>query len=63
MLALQMVFTTTCWLSFSRLTPSPVGKTFRDSAMAAYYTLTLLSPYVTAESRSYLDYLRSKYLK
>jgi len=31
--------------------------------MAAYYTLTLLSPYVTAESRSYLDYLRSKYLK
>jgi hypothetical protein len=33
-----------------------------DPGMAAYYTLTLVSPYVSSESRAYLDYLRSKYL-
>lgn len=63
MLALQMVFTTTCWFSFSRLSPAPRESTFRDSSLAAYYTLTLLSPYVVDESRSYLHYLRAKYLK
>ena len=66
MLALQMVFTTTCWFSFTRLVPhaaSDDGR--RDRAgpgFAAYYTLTLLSPYVVGDARDYLNYLRSKYL-
>lgn len=61
MLALQMVFATTCWLSFERLVP---GRALQqaDPGMAAFYTLTLLSPYVSRESRAYLEYLRGKYL-
>jgi AcrR family transcriptional regulator len=64
MLALQIVFTTTCWLSFERLVaqnPSTTRPT--DTGLAAYYTLTLLTPYVDAQSRAYLDYLRSKYVQ
>lgn len=62
MLALQIVFTTTCWLSFERLVPGRHEMAQADPGMAAYYTLTLVSPYVSSESRAYLDYLRSKYL-
>jgi AcrR family transcriptional regulator len=66
MLALQMVFTTTCWFSFTRLLPSAVGRDARQDqagpGFAAYYTLTLLSPYVVGEARDYLNYLRGKYL-
>ena len=62
MLALQIVFTTTCWLSFERLVPGRNDLQQADPGMAAYYTLTLVSPYVSNESRAYLDYLRSKYL-
>ena len=58
MLALQMVFTTTCWFSFTRLTPREQA----GPGFAAYYTLTLLSPYVVGEARDYLNYLRGKYL-
>lgn len=61
-LALQMVFTTTCWLSFERLVPGRDAGGQADSGLAAYYTLTLVSPYVSRESRAYLDYLRAKYL-
>jgi AcrR family transcriptional regulator len=64
-LALQMVFTTTCWLSFERLVPGrQAGQAGgqADPGLAAYYTLTLVSPYVSKESRPYLDYLRAKYL-
>ena len=59
-LALQTVFTTTCWLTFEQLMPGRA----RDSSpgLAAFYTLTLISPYVSPESRAYLDYMRSKYL-
>ena len=63
MLALQMVFTTTCWFSFTRLTPNIAHGDNGGSAFAAYYTLTLLSPYVVGEARDYLNYLRSKYLR
>ena len=59
MLALQMVFTTTCWFSFTRLTPRTEHG---GPGFAAYYTLTLLSPYVVGEARDYLNYLRGKYL-
>ena len=52
----------TCWFSFKRVTPAR-RETFSDPALAAYYTLTLLSPYVVDESRAYLDYLRAKYLR
>ena len=63
MLALQIVFTTTCWFSFKRLVPRRDDASGQaEPALAAYYTLTLLSPYVVGESRGYLDYLRSKYL-
>jgi len=62
MLALQMVFTTTCWLSFERLVPGRDALQQADPGLAAFYTLTLISPYVSRESRAYLDYLRGKYL-
>lgn len=63
MLALQIVFSTTCWFSFQRLTPAQKTPAYGPAALAAYYTLTLLSPYVVGESKAYLDYLRAKYLK
>lgn len=62
MLALQMVFTTTCWFTFSRLVPRMARVGQAGPGFAAYYTLTLLSPYVVGEARDYLNYLRSKYL-
>ena len=62
MLALQMVFTTTCWFSFTRLTPRTARSGQAGPGFAAYYTLTLLSPYVIGEARDYLNYLRGKYL-
>lgn len=71
MLALQIVFATTCWFSFKRLTPKrdvkrvphPKSSPHAEPALAAYYTLTVLSPYVVGEARDYLNYLRSKYLR
>jgi AcrR family transcriptional regulator len=63
MLALQIVFTTTCWFSFKRLMPGRNATAYGDAALAAYYTLTLLSPFVVGESRDYLNFLRAKYLK
>jgi AcrR family transcriptional regulator len=63
MLALQIVFATTCWFSFKRLTPPQKAPMHGPAALAAYYTLTLLSPYVVGESKDYLNYLRSKYLR
>ena len=63
MLALQMVFSTTCWYSFKRLTPRAKSPAYGESALAAYYTLTLLSPFVVGESKDYLNYLRAKYLR
>lgn len=62
MLALQMVFTTTCWFTFTRLTPQNARSDPAGPGFAAYYTLTLLSPYVVGEARDYLNYLRGKYL-
>ena len=62
MLALQLVFTTTCWLSFERLVPGRDALQQADPGLAAFYALTLVSPYVSRESRAYLDYLRGKYL-
>lgn len=64
MLALQLVFTTTCWFTFKRLVSprQPAGR-HADAALAAYYALTLLAPYVVGEARDYLNYLRAKYLK
>lgn len=63
MIALQIVFTTTCWFSFKRLMPARRNAAHGDAALAAYYTLTLLSPYVVGESRDYLNFLRAKYLR
>lgn len=63
MLALQMVFTITGWFSFTRLTPRLSQADNGGPGFAAYYTLTLLSPYVTGEARDYLTYLRGKYLR
>ncbi|MFT4193735.1 TetR/AcrR family transcriptional regulator [Ottowia sp.] len=60
-LALQFVFTTTCWLGFEQMVPGPGTGAQPDPGLAAYYTLTLVSPYVSRESRVYLDYLRAKY--
>jgi len=60
-LALQIVFTTTCWLGFEQMVPGPGARPQADPGLAAYYTLTLVSPYVSRESRVYLDYLRAKY--
>lgn len=65
MLALQIVFATTCWFSFKRLAPkrSLGSHAHAEPALAAYYTLTFLSPYVVGDARDYLNYLRSKYLR
>ncbi len=64
MLALQIVFATTCWFSFKRLTPRrSAAPAHAEPALAAYYTLTFLAPYVIGEARDYLNYLRSKYLR
>ena len=63
MLALQMVFTTTCWFSFTRLTPRIARGDNAQPGFAAYYTLTLLAPYVVGDARDYLNYLRGKYLR
>jgi AcrR family transcriptional regulator len=62
MLALQIVFATTCWFSFKRLTPKRATQVHAEPALAAYYALTFLAPYVVGEARGYLNYLRSKYL-
>ena len=62
MLALQIVFTMTCWFSFARLTPKHDPR-HGQPGLAAYYTLTLLSPYLIGEARDYLNYLRVKYLR
>ena len=62
MLALQMVFTTTCWFSFTRLVPRMSRQDQAGPGFAAYYTLTLLAPYVVGEARDYLNYLKGKYL-
>ena len=62
MLALQIVFATTCWFTFKRLTPKRGSQPHAEPALAAYYTLTFLAPYVVGEARGYLNYLRSKYL-
>lgn len=63
MLALQLVFATTCWYTFKRLMPARKSAAHGDAALAAYYTLSLLAPYVVGESRDYLNFLRAKYLK
>jgi AcrR family transcriptional regulator len=63
MLALQIVFALTCWLSFRRLTPGHQTSRHAEAPLAAYYTLTLLSPYVVGEAKDYLNYLRAKYLR
>ena len=63
MLALQLVFATTCWYSFKRLMPKRKSPAQGDAALAAYYTLGLLAPFVVGESRDYLNFLRAKYLK
>ncbi len=63
MLALQIVFTSTCWLSFERLAAQDGATRQPDTGLAAYYALTLLAPYVDPTSRAYLDYLRGKYVR
>ena len=60
-LALQMVFTTTYWLAFTKLLPQdPAGSV--DAGHAAYQVLTLLTPYLEPAAQVYLTYLRSKYV-
>lgn len=62
MLALHIVFTGTCWLSFANVLPDDAtGQP--PSGLAAYHMLSLLGPYLAEEPRQYLNYLRSKYLK
>jgi len=63
MLALQIVFSTSCWFTFKRLTPKRAGQPHAEAALDAYYTLTFLSPYVVGDARDYLNYLRSKYIR
>jgi AcrR family transcriptional regulator len=60
-LALQMVFTATCWHSFAQLLPERASHEDR-AGQGAYQVLTLLAPYLDKHARLYLQYLRSKYL-
>ena len=45
---------------FAKMAPADVINP-DDTGRAAYHVLTLLMPYLTADSRHYLMYLRSKY--
>jgi AcrR family transcriptional regulator len=60
MLAFHIVFTATCWSMFTRLVPTD-AKGSAETGRAAYHVLTLLTPYLTEDSRHYILYLRSKY--
>lgn len=60
-LAFQIVFTSTCWSTFSRLVLE--GETASAPGYAAYHVLTLMSPYLNEGQRHYMNYLRGKYLK
>lgn len=60
-LAFHIVFTATCWETFVKLMPVKDVETAR-TGIAAYHVLTLLNPYLTAEARQYMHYLRKKYL-
>src|SRR5450432_222356 len=57
-LALQMILTATCWFTFARLLPETedVGP-----GRAAYQVLSLLSPFLADNERTYVEYLRRKY--
>jgi AcrR family transcriptional regulator len=59
-LAFHIVFTATCWSMFAKLAPGDVLDS-ADTGRAAYHVLTLLTPYMTEDSRHYMIYLRSKY--
>jgi AcrR family transcriptional regulator len=59
-LAVQIVFTTTCWATFAKLLPQP-QPSGSEAGRAAYQVLTLLTPYLEPRARLYLTYLRSKY--
>ena len=61
-LALQMVFTATCWGTFAGLLPRGADPA-ATSGRAAYQVLTLLTPYLSDDARLYMTYLRSKYVK
>jgi AcrR family transcriptional regulator len=61
-LAFQIVFTATCWSTFTKLIALKDAKTSAP-ALAAYHVLTLMSPYLADDARHYMNYLRSKYLK
>jgi AcrR family transcriptional regulator len=60
-LAYHIVLTATCWYSFTKLVSSESPQA-TSAGFAAYQVLSLLTPYVDETSRSYLDYLRMKYL-
>jgi AcrR family transcriptional regulator len=59
-IALQIVFTATCWFVFAKMAPGD-GRDPSDNGRAAYHVLSLLMPYLATDSRHYLLYLRSKY--
>ena len=62
-LAMQTVLTNTAWHSFENLLPAESRQRISGSRAAAYHLLVMISPYVSDESQSYLDYLRSRYTK
>lgn len=59
-IAFQMVFTAACSFIFSKLLPDEHAAA-ADPGRIAYQILTLLTPYLDADSRHYILYLRSKY--
>lgn len=61
-LAFQIVFTATCWSTFTKLI-APKDAATAAPALAAYHVLTLMSPYLADDARHYMNYLRSKYLR
>jgi AcrR family transcriptional regulator len=56
-LAFQMVLTATCWLTFTNIMSAEA-----NPGIATYHVLTILGPYLSEESRPYLDYLHNKHL-
>lgn len=60
-LALHLAFVVCCWPTFDMLASTDTADS--GPTTAAYQALTLLAPFLAPGQRTYLDYLRNKYLR
>lgn len=60
-LALHLAFVVCCWPTFDMLASADAAGS--GPTTAAYQALTLLAPFLAPGQKTYLDYLRNKYLR